>query len=105
MTTKEEIIYTETMLYIENNEYFYKKLQAYYEKAYEFYKNNEMLLSKKIMLKRNLRKLINEAIDTYKIEIGFDDDYRPKAKDKEQLANTLAEKDFKDWCDEKEKSK
>ena len=99
---RDEIIYRETMLYIENNEYFYNKLIDSYKKAFEFYKTHPLLSNKKARLVTQIHNLVNEAIDSYKIECGFDKDYSPKAKDKKNVAIKIAANDYEEWKKEQE---
>lgn len=55
---RDEIIYRETMLYIENNELFYNQLIDCYKKTYEFYKLHPLLSTRKTRLIERIRKIV-----------------------------------------------
>jgi hypothetical protein len=99
---RDEIIYRETMLYIENNELFYNQLIDCYKKTYEFYKLHPLLSTRKTRLIERIRKIVNEAVYSYKIECGFNKDYYPKAKDRKNVAIKIAANDYEEWKKEQE---
>ena len=92
---RDEIIYRETMLYIENNEFFYNQL-------IDCYKLHPLLSTRKTRLIERIRKIVNEAVYSYKIECGFDREYYPKAKDRKNVSIKIAANDYEEWKKEQE---